>query len=289
MNLFDLHSDTPYECYKNNILPSDRRLAANIKQKKFFDKWDQFYAVWIKDDETEPFKKYKDIITFFKEKLKNTDIKPNIRFALEGGAAIGEDIENIYKLKEDNIEYITLTWNHKNNIAAGTYESGGITDFGKKVINKMNDLSIACDLSHSNDETFYKALEISKYPIITHACLKDITDHPRNFTFSQIKELFKRGGIFGICFYPEFAGEGDIFEKIYENIYRLSDLGFAENLAIGSDFDGALMDKNLKNSCDTLNLYDYLLKKGIDKKSLDGIFYDNAFNYFKKLSERKKK
>lgn len=289
MNFFDLHCDLPYECYTKNILPDDPALAANINQNLFFDKWDQFFAVWIKDDEKDSFNKYKKIINSFKDKLENAKNKPKAHFALEGGAALENDIDNVNRLYDDEIEYITLTWNYKNNLAGGTYETGGITSFGKSVIHRMNDLSIACDLSHSNDETFFQALDISKYPFVSHSCLKEITNHPRNFSIFQIKKLFERGGIFGICFYPEFAGKGDIFERIFENLYSLLELGYPGNIAIGSDFDGALTDKSLEKSSDTLKLYEYLLKKGIDKELLNGIFYKNAFDYFKKLSERKNK
>ena len=60
-------------------------------------------------------------------------------------------------------------------------------------------------------------------------------------------------------------------------------MGFKNNLAIGSDFDGADMSEGLSRSKDTLKLYRYLSDRGIDKNTLDGIFYNNAYNYFNNL------
>lgn len=282
MKLFDLHSDTPYRCFTENLKPDSEILSAGVNQTESFEKWEQFYAVWIKDDETEPFKMYDKIYSSFLKKIKCCEKKPKVHFALEGGAAI-ESNDLLYKLKSDNIEYITLTWNGKNKIASGCKADGGLTDFGRETVKIMNELKIACDLSHSNDESFYDAVNLSDYPIITHACLKEICPNRRNFTLEQIRLLFEKGGILGICFYPEFTGGKNVFENIYRNVYNILDMGFKNSLAIGSDFDGADMSEDLKTTKDTPKLYEYLLNKGIDKNTLDGIFYHNAHNYFNNL------
>ena len=73
-------------------------------------------------------------------------------------------------------------------------------------------------------------------------------------------------------------------EKIYENICRLGNLGLENNIAIGSDFDGADMPPELSDISKVPDLYTYLEKRGISAETLKKIFYENAQNYFDKLS-----
>ena len=77
---------------------------------------------------------------------------------------------------------------------------------------------------------------------------------------------------------------GNIFEKIYENICRLGNLGLENNIAIGSDFDGADMSDELSDISKVPDLYAYLENRGISAGTLKKIFYENAQNYFDKLS-----
>ena len=89
----------------------------------------------------------------------------------------------------------------------------------------------------------------------------------------------------GICFYPEFLG-GDTFESIYENIFYLCDKGYEDNIAIGSDFDGAKMDKRLDDVSKVGAIYTFLEKKGLKRTLLDKIFYINANNFIAKLDKK---
>ena len=59
------------------------------------------------------------------------------------------------------------------------------------------------------------------------------------------------------------------------------------NIAIGSDFDGADMSGSLCDISKIPFLYDKLLKKGINKPILDKIFYKNAENYLETFDKRR--
>ena len=72
-------------------------------------------------------------------------------------------------------------------------------------------------------------------------------------------------------------------KNIFLNIQHMLNLGLENNIAIGSDFDGGQMAEELDCTEQTPNLYDFLLKMGIDTKLLDKIFFENAFDFYKKL------
>ena len=279
MNYFDLHCDTAYECFKKNRNFTKNDLAISGEMGKIFNDWHQFFAVFINDNEKEPFRIYKDILNNFKLQEKPSNLTPY--FAVEGGAVLENDIDRLYILKEDGIKTLTLTWNGENNIAGGVNSEKGLTEFGEKVIDKMNRTGMVCDLSHLNEKSFYSVAERAERIIATHSNCYNICNHKRNLKDSQIKIINERKGIIGLCFYPVFLG-GDVFEKIYENIFHLCDKGYEDIIAIGSDFDGGDMAERLKNISKVPDLYSYLKEKGLKRDLLLKIFYKNAYNYIAK-------
>lgn len=283
MNFFDLHCDTPYECYVKNQEFSNNTLAVSACKGAAFSNWYQTFAVWIKDGCENPYGLYKNIIRDFKKKLENHPKNLTPVFAVEGGAVIENDIGRLCELKNDGIKLLTLTWNGENLIAGGSKTDKGLTDFGKNVIDVMNKLKIGCDLSHLNEKSFYAALERAEYPLATHSNSREICNHPRNLTTEQIKLLCQKGGVIGLCFYPCFLGCGDVFEQLYRNIFLLCDKGYENNIAIGSDFDGAEMDKKLDRIDKLPDFYRFLQSKGLKEELLSKIFYKNAENFIAKL------
>ena len=286
MNYFDLHCDTPYECYfkKQDFLKNS--LAVSGEKGAVFDNWKQVFAVWIRDDLDEPYRLYKAILRDFKEKLskKNDNLTPF--FSVEGGAVLEGDTDRLYALKEDGVRILTLTWNGENRIAGGSKTYKGLTDFGKRVIREMNGLKMLCDLSHLNEKSFYSAVELADYPLATHSNCKAVFDCPRNLSDNQLKLIAQKGGIVGLCLYPKFLG-GEVFDRLYRNIYHLLELGMEDNIAVGSDFDGADMAAELCDISKIPLLRAKLHEKGLSETVLDKTFYKNAENYLETFDKRR--
>lgn len=286
MNYFDLHCDTPYECYfkKQDFLKNS--LAVSGEKGAVFDNWKQVFAVWIRDDLDEPYRLYKAILRDFKEKLskKNDNLTPY--FSVEGGAVLEDDTDRLYALKEDGVRILTLTWNGENRIAGGSKTYKGLTDFGKRVIREMNGLKMLCDLSHLNEKSFYSAVELADYPLATHSNCKAVFDCPRNLSDNQLKLIAQKGGIVGLCLYPKFLG-GEVFDRLYRNIYHLLELGMENSIAVGSDFDGADMTAELCDISKIPLLRAKLHEKGLSETVLDKIFYKNAENYLETFDKRR--
>lgn len=282
MKLFDLHCDTPYECYVNQKPFLDKTLAVNADCGKDFSIWKQTFAVWIKDDLKNPFWEYKKMLEGFKKELENKPTNLIPLFSVEGGSLLEWESDRLFELKKDGISLLTLTWNGENNIAGGINSDKGLTEFGIEVIEKMSRIKMGCDLSHLNEKSFFKAVERAEFPLATHSNPKSVFNCKRNLSDAQIKAIAEKGGIIGICFYPEFLG-GEIFSKLYECIYYLLEKGYENNIAIGSDFDGAKMDLSLSNTSQIPTLYKTLKEKGLKDDVLEKIFYENADNYIAKL------
>lgn len=282
MDFFDLHCDTALECYKRNCAFSENDLAISGKNSAVFNSWYQCFAVFINDGTKEPFELYKSVLCDFKEKLNPPENLHPI-FTVEGGLVIENDIKRLETLKEDGIKAVALTWNGENQIASGVDGIGGLKPFGKDVIREMNTLNIACDLSHLNEESFFDCLELGDTVFASHSCCKSVFHHKRNLSDTQLKLIAQKDGVVGICFYPVFLGGDNVFNKIYENICLMLDLGLENNISIGSDFDGCVMSDRLCKIAQIPDLYYFLEGKGINKVILNKIFFKNALNFFSKL------
>lgn len=275
MNFFDLHCDTAYRMYLENQPFFENNLAVSAEKGKIFENWIQTFAIFVSEDTKNPFLFYKNVLNNLKQNLKG-DVKPV--FAVEGGTVIEDDADRLYHLKDDGIRFITLTWNGENSIAGGVNSEKGLSDFGRRVIEKMNALKMSVDLSHLNQKSFYDIIEIAEKPLATHSNCRAICDNKRNLTDNQIKLIVEKGGIIGLNFYPLFLG-GDFTQKIYENIFYLCDKGYENNIAIGTDFDGADMCQEMSDISKIPVLFENLLKKGLKKELLYKIFFKNADDF----------
>ena len=68
----------------------------------------------------------------------------------------------------------------------------------------MNELGMAVDVSHLNDKSFYKVIELAQKQIATHSNCRFVCDVPRNLSDNQIKLICEKHGIIGLNFYPLF-------------------------------------------------------------------------------------
>lgn len=278
MRYFDLHTDTARVCFKKNIMPDDTSLAASIRKGGIFDEWYQCSAVFVPDNSDDPKKEYIDILNDYRRKISGYN-KPQCLLTLENGSPI-DSLDFIERLYEDGISAVTLTWNNENVLAGGVNCEAGLKPFGKEVIKALNEYKIAIDLSHLNRRSFFEAGEVADTVFVSHTCCYKTHRHPRNLTDEQIKYVAERGGVTGICFYPEFLGTKYSFEGVWRHVNHLLNLGLQKSVCFGSDFDGADMADNLDGIEKIPDLYAFLNSRGLTYETLDCLFFKNARDFF---------
>lgn len=281
MRYFDLHCDTAGVCYKKKILPDDNSLAASLNKGKAFDEWHQCYAMFVPDGCENPQSEYLSQISDFKSKIKNAD-NVNAIFTLENATPI-VNLDFVDVLSHDGIKAVTLTWNGENDLAGGAHTDIGLKNYGRQVIKALNNKNIAVDLSHLSRKSFIEAEKQAKSVFASHSCCDKTHHHKRNLTDEQINIIASRGGVIGVCFYPDFLGTKYALEGVWRHIYHLLNMGLEDNIAIGSDFDGADMSAELDGVDKIPNLHSYLSKRGLSANILDKIFYKNAYDFFTNL------
>ncbi|MGB4398725.1 MAG: membrane dipeptidase, partial [Daejeonella sp.] len=77
--------------------------------------------------------------------------------------------------------------------------------FGRQVVQRMNQLGMMIDVSHSGDQTFWDVIKLSTKPIIaSHSSVYSLVPHRRNLKDDQIKAIAKNGGVIQVNFNPGF-------------------------------------------------------------------------------------
>lgn len=136
-----------------------------------------------------------------------------------------------------------LTYNSRNLIGTGSTErsDSGISDFGVAIIDRMNQVGMAVDVSHCGEQTTLDAFEISKRPVlITHSNVRKLAGgNPRTKTDAAILALGKSGGVMGISGVRNFvkATEPTTIEDMLDHFDYVKQLIGPEHLGVGSDID----------------------------------------------------
>lgn len=133
---------------------------------------------------------------------------------VEGGHMIEDRLDYIDSLARRGMIYLTLTWNNSTPWASSARDEvlhperlshKGLTDFGKQVVHRLNDLGVMIDLSHPGETTFYDVLATTTKPVIaSHSCVWALNHHQRNLKDDQLKAIAKNGGVVFVNFYSGF-------------------------------------------------------------------------------------
>lgn len=212
--------------------------------------------------------------------------------AIEEGGAIDGSLEALRCLYELGVRAMTLTWSNRNDIADGVNEEGsggGLTVFGRQVVQEMNRLGMLVDVSHIAPAGFWDVIETSTKPIIaTHSNAKGLCPHPRNLDDKQILAINENKGLIGITFAGQFL-EQDYNDACIDSVYRHIDymlnlMGNDEHLGFGSDFDGISHPPyNIKGVQDYKPLLEYLSSRGYRDETLAKITHRNVLDLLQRV------
>ena len=141
------------------------------------------------------------------------------------------------------LRLLGLTWNHANWAADGVMEprGGGLTAAGRRLVRECEALGILLDVSHLSERGFWDLADMAARPFFaSHANARSVCDHPRNLTDDQIRAVIAAGGVIGVTFVPDFLTDrgGATIDDVIRHVERICELGGADHLGFGSDFDG---------------------------------------------------
>ena len=132
---------------------------------------------------------------------------------MENGTPVEGDLANLDHFHARGIRYITLCHSEDNHICDSSYDErrthGGLTDFGRAVVRRMNQLGIMVDVSHISDDSFWDVMEVTTAPVVaSHSSLRHfVPGFERNMSDDMVRRLAENGGVVQINFGSSFLSQ----------------------------------------------------------------------------------
>ncbi len=189
---------------------------------------------------------------------------------VEGGYAIRDDLDVVDELFELGMRCLTLTWKESTAWADAADEGphGGLTAFGRRLVDRLQQLGVLIDLSHVSDSSVHDVIERAERPVVaSHSGMRHLAPLSRNLPDDLLVAIAGTGGLVGVSFFNghldadfearcaplrdrEFEDSESLaravldevgtlpLSRLVEHVAHAAHLAGSEHVALGSDFDG---------------------------------------------------
>ncbi len=163
-------------------------------------------------------------------------------FGLEASTPIENEIDRLDVLYGLGIRQMGIAYSDSNSLGSGLNEDvdGGLTDFGRRCVTRMNQIGMAIDVSHSSDQTGIDACKVSTKPVfLTHGGAKAIWPIKRMKSDDVLKAVADTGGVIGMSAAPHTtlskAHPQHSIDSVMDHLMYCIDLVGIEHVAFGPD------------------------------------------------------
>jgi membrane dipeptidase len=233
--LVDTHNDCLTACIEKNVSLDQDLTGINHSDLARFKKGGvdyQLFSVWCDGEKAKPYEwAMREMDSLYAVAARNSDKlviakswkdiqkalkqqKLVAQFGVEGGHMIEGDLQKLETFYNRGVRYMTLTWNNSPGWASSHADEKnqnytgqkGLTDFGKQVVQRMNQLGMIVDVSHVGEATFWDVIKTTTKPIIaSHSNAYCICPVSRNLKDEQILAIGKNGGVIHLNFFSGFV------------------------------------------------------------------------------------
>jgi membrane dipeptidase len=209
---------------------------------------------------------------------------------IEGAEAVDPDFAMLDVLYEAGLRSIGPVWSRPNMFGHGvpfrfpsSPDTGpGLSDHGVRLVQACNRLKVMIDLSHLNEKGFWDVARLSDAPLVaSHSNVHAICPTARNLTDRQLDAIRDSGGLVGLNFATSFlrtdgrmsadTGLDWCLRHLDAMIEALGEGG----VALGSDFDGAVVPKEIGTAAGLPALIAAMRAHGYGERLIRRIACDN--------------
>ena len=162
--------------------------------------------------------------------------------SMEGAAMIENDLDRIEILFGLGVRALGITYSEANALGYGLKEpnDGGLSVFGRKAVERMNNVGMLIDCSHCGDQTTRDTIEASEHPIIlSHIGARALWDSNRLAPDDVLEACAGKGGVIGIEAAPHTTLTYDRrvhdIEAFMEHFEYMKDLVGIDHVGFGPD------------------------------------------------------
>ncbi|MCH7490743.1 MAG: membrane dipeptidase [Gemmatimonadetes bacterium] len=127
--------------------------------------------------------------------------KMAVFYLYQNATQFDDDLDRVEMFYRLGLVSCQVTYNDRNLAGVGCRaegDDGGLTDFGRDLVDRMNAVGMLVDLSHANMRTMADTIEHSRMPaIISHTGCNAVHEHVRNTTDANLRRLADHGGVVG--------------------------------------------------------------------------------------------
>ncbi len=165
-----------------------------------------------------------------------------IVLSLEASTPIENEVDRIDILYGLGVRQMGIAYSEANALGSGLKEAadGGLTEFGRRAVARMNALGMAIDVSHSGDRTCLDTFQHSTKPVlITHAGARSVWPTPRMMPDEVLLGCVQTGGVLGLEAAPHTSLSREhplhSIESVMDHFTYCVDLMGLEHVAFGPD------------------------------------------------------
>jgi membrane dipeptidase len=209
---------------------------------------------------------------------------------IEGAECIDTKFHALDVFHASGLRSLGPVWSRPNAFGHGvpfrfpsTPDTGpGLTEAGKELVRRCNDMRIVIDLSHLNAQGFWDVQKISRAPLIaTHSNAHALCASSRNLTDDQIRAIGDSGGMIGLNFANGFlrtdgSWRGDTpFAVMLSHLDHLMELAGPDHVGLGSDFEGARIPQGVGDVTGLPRLVTAMAEHGYDAATIEQLCFGN--------------
>lgn len=209
---------------------------------------------------------------------------------IEGIEAVDTNLDTLDILYAAGLRSLGPVWSRNNAFGHGvpfrfpaSPDVGpGLTDAGKALVRRCNELGILIDLSHMNEAGFWDVAGLSTAPLVaTHSNVHALCPSTRNLTDKQLAAIAESNGMVGLNFATGFLRpDGEMradtgLDIIARHLDYLIDRLGEDRVGLGSDYDGASMPADLATVALLPRLFEHLEKHGYGEALIRKLARDN--------------
>ena len=208
----------------------------------------------------------------------------------EGAEPIDTSLDALPVFYRAGLRSLGIVWSRPNAFATGVEfrfphspDIGpGLTDAGKELVRACNKMGIMIDLAHLNEKGFWDVAKLSDAPLVsTHTAAHALVPSARNLTDKQIDAIGETGGVIGVNFaVQDLRSDGRRDDdmpmiNIVNHARYIADRIGIDHVALGSDFDGATVSKEIGDATGLPDLLVALQEAGFDDADLKKLTHEN--------------
>ena len=219
--------------------------------------------------------------------------KSVVVLAIENGYPIGTDLDKLDEFYNKGVRCLTLSHNGANCICDASMSKepekyNGLSDFGYKVIERMNKLGMIVDVSHASSSTLQDVLKCSKAPIVaTHSGAWEVKNHKRNLTDDELRAIAAKGGVIqcatGRFFLSTLPKKDVTIKHLVDHIDHMKKVVGPDHIGLGTDFDGGGGVVGLEDCSKMKDITVEMLKRGYTPAELGKFWGGNFLRVWKEV------